>query len=183
MECFMKTMAMKIKNTHLQPAFILFFLLFLLFFERGGEASAFSFAKIHNRISNSNQVFPSVFFPEMNLFNVKKYSAKGEGEAIDTHAINGDGTQQDAKINPPEKEDDYPEPDMFGKLPSYGFYIRHASGITLDNIQLSYAKKEDRPPFVLDDVHGSSFRFIKAEHTKSSAFSEKYIKKEVKRNL
>jgi len=29
----------------------------------------------------------------------------------------------------PEREKEYPEPSMFGMLPAYGFFIRHATGI------------------------------------------------------
>ncbi len=50
----------------------------------------------------------------------------------------GGGTSADAKIEVPENEKNYPEPSMFGKLPVYGFYIRHARGITFDNVEVSY---------------------------------------------
>lgn len=76
------------------------------------------------------------------------------------------GGKEDA-IHPPEDEDGYPEPDMFGETPAYGFYIRHARGLTLYNIQLSYKQKEERPPFVLNDVDAVHFRFIQAEHDKN----------------
>src|SRR5436853_712801 len=46
----------------------------------------------------------------------------------------GGGTLEQAALNPPEKETDYPEPSMFGVIPAYGFYIRHVKGIEMDNI-------------------------------------------------
>jgi hypothetical protein len=35
----------------------------------------------------------------------------------------------------PEREKEYPEPSMFGMLPAYGFFIRHAKGIELNNVE------------------------------------------------
>ena len=54
----------------------------------------------------------------------------------------------------PEREKEYPEPSMFGMLPAYGFFIRHATGIELNNVDLSYMKEDRRPAFVLDQVRG-----------------------------
>jgi len=46
----------------------------------------------------------------------------------------------------------YPEHNMFGMLPSYGFYCRHCKNIRFDNIELGYDKPEARPAFIFDDV-------------------------------
>jgi polygalacturonase len=54
----------------------------------------------------------------------------------------------------PEREKEYPEPSMFGIIPAYGFFIRHAKGIQLEDIDLSYLKEDRRPAFVLDQVEG-----------------------------
>jgi polygalacturonase len=75
----------------------------------------------------------------------------------------GGGTKEQANLNPPEKEDGYPEPSMFGDMPAYGFFIRHVQGLEMSNIDISYMKKDVRPPFVLNDVEGADFDFIKAE--------------------
>jgi hypothetical protein len=39
----------------------------------------------------------------------------------------------------PEKEDRYPEALMFGPMPAYALFVRHAEGITLSNFDVSYA--------------------------------------------
>ena len=52
----------------------------------------------------------------------------------------------------PENEAGYPEFSMFGELPSWGFYIRHAEGIIFKNVTLRYEKDDFRPALVLDDV-------------------------------
>lgn len=48
----------------------------------------------------------------------------------------------------------YPEFNMFGEIPAWGFYVRHASGIKMTNIRLSCTKNDFRPVFVFDDVQG-----------------------------
>jgi polygalacturonase len=75
----------------------------------------------------------------------------------------GGGTKEDAARQVPENEKSYPEPSMFGVLPAYGFYIRHAKGITFDNVEVSFANDDARPAFVLDDVASASFFRIKAQ--------------------
>lgn len=57
----------------------------------------------------------------------------------------------------PEKEKNYPEFDMFGELPAYGFYVRHADGITFRNVNLKLENGDFRPAFVLDDASNVSF--------------------------
>jgi hypothetical protein len=54
----------------------------------------------------------------------------------------------------PENEANYPEFSMFGELPSWGFYIRHAEGIKMRNVRVSYVEDDFRPAFVFDDVKG-----------------------------
>lgn len=58
----------------------------------------------------------------------------------------------------PELGPNYPEFSMFKELPAWGFYIRHAKGITLENVKLVCEKKDYRTAVVLDDVHGATFR-------------------------
>ncbi len=43
---------------------------------------------------------------------------------------------------------------MFGVTPSYGFFVRHARGITFDNVELSYDGSDQRPAVMFDDVDG-----------------------------
>lgn len=74
----------------------------------------------------------------------------------------GGGTKEQAALVPPEKEDAYPEPVMFGEMPAYGFFIRHVEGIALDNVEVSYLTDDLRPPFVLSNVRDADFHRIKA---------------------
>ncbi len=57
----------------------------------------------------------------------------------------------------PELAANYPEFSMFKELPAWGFYIRHARGISMENVKLVCEKKDYRTAVVLDDVNGASF--------------------------
>ena len=75
----------------------------------------------------------------------------------------GGGKKEDAAREVAENEKSYPEPSMFGVIPAYGFYIRHASGITFDNVEVSFEKDDARPAFMLDDVKNVQFFRTNAE--------------------
>ena len=70
---------------------------------------------------------------------------------------NGGGTKAHAQREIPENEKNYPEPSMFGVTPAYGFYVRHARGVTFDNVEVSFEKDDARPSFFLEDVKGVEF--------------------------
>ncbi len=54
--------------------------------------------------------------------------------------------------NIPEAIGDYPEFSMFGELPVWGCYVRHANGIKFKNVKLNYQKNDLRKALVADDV-------------------------------
>jgi polygalacturonase len=88
----------------------------------------------------------------------------------------GGGTKEDAALQPPEKENAYPEPNMFGPLPAYGFYVRHVKGLEMNNIEVSYIQEDARPAFVLEDVKGADFIHIKAQRAAGgSVFTMKNV--------
>jgi len=75
----------------------------------------------------------------------------------------GGGSGEDAAIEPAERENAYPEPSMFGKIPAYGFFIRHVKNIDLNNVEVSYMKEDLRPAFSLIDVKGAEFKNVRAQ--------------------
>ncbi len=75
----------------------------------------------------------------------------------------GGGTKEDAKIAPPEKERAYPEPGMFGRIPSYGFYCRHIKGLEFHNVEVGFEGQDLRPALICDDVEGLELDNFKAE--------------------
>ncbi|HVX26781.1 MAG TPA: glycoside hydrolase family 28 protein [Parafilimonas sp.] len=60
----------------------------------------------------------------------------------------------------PEKEKGYPEPGMFGAATSSGFFIRHVSGLKLNNINIKHLATDKRPAFILNDVSNIDMREI-----------------------
>ena len=73
----------------------------------------------------------------------------------------GGGSAEEATREVPEYENDYPEPSRFGTIPSWGMFARHVKGLEVDNVELSLMKEDLRPAFILDDVKGAEFRFLK----------------------
>jgi polygalacturonase len=72
---------------------------------------------------------------------------------LDGINITMQGGEKEAKgLDVPEFPDKYPEARMFGTLPAYGFYARHAKGLTLTNLQVRCNNADARPAIVLDDV-------------------------------
>ena len=57
----------------------------------------------------------------------------------------------------PEVADQYPESWMMGRLPAFGFYIRHADRVRLRNIEVIADKPDARPAIVCDDVNDVIF--------------------------
>jgi hypothetical protein len=77
----------------------------------------------------------------------------------------GGGTREDAAIQPPELENVYPDPNRFGAMPAHGFYVRHAKGIEIKDVEVRPMKPDMRPGFVLEDVTGAELIHIKLPHT------------------
>src|SRR6266446_8368390 len=76
----------------------------------------------------------------------------------------GGGTKAQAGLEPPEKENDYPEPTMFGEIPAYGFFIRHVRGLEMSDVAVTYLKDDARSAFILSDAKAVDLRNIKARH-------------------
>ena len=43
------------------------------------------------------------------------------------------------------------------------FFIRHATGIEFNNVEVGYMKEDRRPAFVLDTVKGMDLQHVKAQ--------------------
>ncbi len=74
----------------------------------------------------------------------------------------GAGTLKDTNNVIPELVDSYPESTMWGKLPAYGFFIRHADAVSLLHISLHCTGSEKRPAIVCDDVENSDLSDVTA---------------------
>jgi hypothetical protein len=73
----------------------------------------------------------------------------------------GGGSKSDAELQIAEKEKQYPEPNMFGTTPAYGFFIRHVQGLEMQSVKIECPNGDERPVFTLEDVQGAEFGRIK----------------------
>ena len=93
-------------------------------------------------------------------------------ENISLHNISitfkGGGSIQDAMKQVPELPDHYPESTMFGKLPCYGFFIRHAKNVSLSNLNLTFEQPDHRYAVQCDDVQGLDISRLRAQGTPES---------------
>ncbi|MET4082756.1 polygalacturonase [Pedobacter sp. UYP30] len=131
--------------------------IFLRLGSRNNPTGSLKNVLISNVVANSRSLIPSIIsaVPGFYIENV----------IIRDVIVNGigGGTVAQANKKVPENEKGYPENRMFGNtLPAYGFYIRHAKNISLDNIQFFLKKPDFRPAIVLDDAHKIILRGINA---------------------
>ncbi len=76
----------------------------------------------------------------------------------------------------PERADSYPESTMFGVLPAWGFYLRHAEGIKFENVTLRVKAKDYRPALVADDTRNLSLDGV---HVRSAGSEPVLVLKDV----
>jgi polygalacturonase len=89
-------------------------------------------------------------------------AAKQPADLVNSFFFRGGVPAREAYATP-EREKEYPEPSMFGILPAYGFFVRHASGIELNDVSVAFLKDDRRPAFVLDTVDGVRFEDCRAQ--------------------
>jgi len=84
----------------------------------------------------------------------------------------GGGSLADREKTVPELEDSYPEGTMWGNLPAYGMYIRHAENISLSGVCFTFNAAESRPALIAEDVNGLNVNFLNAAGTAADAHFE-----------
>ena len=93
---------------------------------------------------------PGYYIEDLTLNNIRIYYRGGTSkEAIDKEV--------------PQNIDTYPDPYRWDSMPAYGMYFRYVKGLRVSNVVLRYLNKDERPAFVLDDVHNASFYHIDAQ--------------------
>jgi hypothetical protein len=69
--------------------------------------------------------------------------------------LKGGITGDDWRKPVPEAEKSYPENRCFGTpLPAHGFYLRHADGVTFQNVNIRVDGEDPRPAYAEDDCTG-----------------------------
>jgi polygalacturonase len=64
----------------------------------------------------------------------------------------GGGTEEEARRSVPEMAREYPEPMLFGRLPAWGLYVRHAAGLYVRDLALHLLRPDRRPAIHLEEV-------------------------------
>jgi polygalacturonase len=113
-------------------------------------------AKTYSLIPSIITAVPGSYIENVTLRDIIVYSKGG-------------GNVEQAMRDVIENEKGYPENRMFGdSLPGYGFYIRHAKNIVMDNVQLYLLQPDYRSAIFLDDVHDMRIRNFKADKPEGS---------------
>ena len=98
------------------------------------------------------------------IFGIPGYDIEDIKMSNLTILVKGGASKEQAETVVPEKENGYPDPQQFGKVPAYGFYIRHVKNIEMMNVELKLENEDFRAPFIIEDVNGASFINVKAPH-------------------
>jgi len=77
------------------------------------------------------------------------------------HSLGG-AAQDSLSIRPPEFENKYPDPGMFGPMPSQGFFLRHIQNLEFSHVEVAAASPDPRPSFYLDNVNRADFIAVTA---------------------
>ena len=93
---------------------------------------------------------PGYYIEDVTLSNIRIYYRAGAGK----EAVNKDVA---------ENTDMYPDPYRWHSLPAYGMYFRHVKGLRVNDVVLRYMNRDERPAFVLDDVHNAHFTNVDAQ--------------------
>ena len=93
---------------------------------------------------------PGYYIEDLTLSNIRiYYRGGGSKEAIDKKV--------------PQNIDMYPDPYRWQSMPAYGIYFRYVKGLKVHDVVLRYLNRDERPAFVLDDVHDAEFYHIDAQ--------------------
>ena len=88
----------------------------------------------------------------------------------------GGGTADDAKAQPSEQEDNYPDPGRFGVIPASGFFLRHVRNLEMSHVEIANTAPDARPAFYLNDVNRADFFAVTAPRGTEGAFALRGVK-------
>ena len=93
---------------------------------------------------------PGHYIEDLTLSNIRIYYRGGASKAAIGKEV-------------PQNIDMYPDPYRWHSMPAYGMYFRYVKGLRVNNVVLRYMNRDERPAFILDDVHDASFNNIDAQ--------------------
>lgn len=92
---------------------------------------------------------PGYVIEDVKISNV--YVQHQGGAAADTVAL-----------TPPENVEKYPDPPMFGPMPSQGFFLRHIDHLEMSHVEVQPVQPDPRPSFYLQEVNRADFIAVTA---------------------
>ena len=119
--------------------------------------------------------------PDLRIENVllENVEIHYPGKADPDYAYRGTSKAELEAI--PELEKSYPEFSNWKELPAWGFYIRHAEGVTFKNVKISVAGEDYRPAIVADDVNGLNFQGVQISQPGADKKKKQIITNNVKK--
>jgi len=98
---------------------------------------------------------PGYYIEDLTLDNIRiVYRGGGPKEAIEKEVA--------------ENIDMYPDPYRWHSMPAYGIYFRYVKGLQVNNVVLKTMNHDERPAFMLDNVHDASFSHIDAQKNEAT---------------
>ncbi len=113
-------------------------------------------------ISISNVVATGVGSTGCSITGIPDYNVENISLNNIKMVFSGGGKFEDAEKIVPELQTEYPESTMWGRLPAYSFFIRHADDVTFNNININFTSRDVRPAFVCEDSRGVNLTSITA---------------------
>jgi polygalacturonase len=74
----------------------------------------------------------------------------------------GGASKDSVAVRPPEFENKYPDPGMFGPMPAQGFFLRHIRNLEMSHVEVQAMQPDPRPSFFLEDVNRADFIAVTA---------------------
>ena len=132
----------------------------------------------YNTLPSSIVGLPGGKIDHIKLRNINLYYEGGSNTAYARRPV-------DSLAVIPERPANYPEFTMFGELPAWGFYIRHANSVTLKNVNIVCSKPDYRPAIIADDASYFEATKLKVDgqNPKSTAIILKGVKAKRLRKL
>lgn len=146
------------------------------------------FIRLGNRARGYDDALPKPAIgsiQDVMISNITAYHAQAFGSSITgipDHPVknitmenvriyySGGGSKEDGSKLVDEKVKSYPEATMFGNVPAFGLYVRHAENINLSNIEFHLEESDMRSPVILDDVKQGIITGIRSDISESVAF-------------
>ncbi|MGB0065836.1 MAG: glycoside hydrolase family 28 protein [Terracidiphilus sp.] len=127
----------------------------------------------HNAPTQISSILSGI--PGYNIEDIKLANIYIENAAV-KYFDNAAGLPALTFTDPPEKEDAYPEPTMFGPTPSGGFFLRHIRNLEMSHVEIASTTPDLRPAFYLTDVNRADFFAITAPTNATGNFALHNVK-------